>query len=316
MLRKRVAILAAAAAIACWAATDSRAYQAGAKSKKAAGSAAAGKAAKVEVVGLTVEKVATAPKAEAGAVGDGGMMVPGPTMRLGRFIQEGTTVSLHVSLPGRTITGFDDQQSKLTAFKDDKKTDLAKARPKPKDAGVGFNFGPGSSPLTAEIGPGGHSCFVDVKGPALPATGAGRISVKADLVFRCGEGEKTAEQKDVALTDGTKITAGPVPMTVKPGQGFGVNLPGQPAADQGTTIILRTERPLAAITSVAFFDAAGQEIKSQKTGFNAAGVGENVQIETWYRLEKKVDKVGVKVTYFEKIVNLSVPVDLTVGIGL
>jgi hypothetical protein len=312
---KRFAILSAAAAIAFWAAADSRAYQAGAKSKKAVGSAATEKAAKIEVVGLTVEKVATAPKSEARAVGNGGMMVPGPTMRLGRFIQEGTTVSLHVAIPGRTITGFDDKESKLTVFKDDKKTDLAKAKPKPKDAGVGFNFGPGNSPLTAEIEPGGHSCYVDVKGPAVPAAGAGRISLKADLVFKCGEGEKTDEQKDVALTDGTKITVGPVPMTVKPGQGFGVNLPGQPAANQGTNITLRTERPLTAIKSVAFFGADGKEIKSQKTGFSGGGFGENIQMDTWYRLEKKVDKVGVKVTYFEKIVNLSVPVDLSVGIG-
>jgi hypothetical protein len=37
---------------------------------------------------------------------------------------------------------------------------------------------------------------------------------------------------------------------------------------------------------------------------------------TWYRLEKKVDKVSVKVMYFEKIVNMSVSVDLTGGLGL
>lgn len=84
---KRLTILSAAAALALCAATDSPAYQAGAKSKKAAGSAAAEKAAKIEVVGLSVEKAPTASKPEDKAAGDSGMMMSGPTMRLGRFIQ-------------------------------------------------------------------------------------------------------------------------------------------------------------------------------------------------------------------------------------
>ena len=72
-------------------------------------------------------------------------------------------------------------------------------------------------------------------------------------------------------------------------------------------------QPLTAIKSIAFLDADGREIKSQRTGAGRL-LRQHRPDDSTYSLEKKVNKATVKVTYFETE-NLSVPVNLTVNVG-
>ncbi|MGP0068928.1 MAG: hypothetical protein ACLQGP_35675 [Isosphaeraceae bacterium] len=293
---KRILLLLASAALALTAAADVLAFQAPTKTKKASSTAQAG-AAKVEVLGLTIDK-------------------PGSMMRFGHMVQEGTSVTLLVSQRGKTIVDLDPKASQLTSFKDDRNTDLSKEPPR---QGMVFHFGNfNSGPLRSEKGPDGRSCLVEVKGPSLPASGASKITIKGTLVFSCGQGEKTDEQKNVPLTEGAKINAGPVAMSVslKKKPNFpSVSFPGQPAPLHGTEFALRTEMPLTAIQSIVFFDAGGKEIKSQfhTTSFNTSG--ETTWTESFYTLEKKVDNVSIRVRHVDHLEKLTVPVDMTVGVG-
>src|SRR5262249_33646384 len=126
---------------------------------------------------------------------------PGPVMRFGSFVREGTIVTLLVTDPGKSIIGLDATASKLTSFKDDKQADLLKAKPKPRNQGMVFNLGPDDNlPRKGENGTDGHSCLIEVRGPALPTSGASKITLKGTLVFNCSAAEKTAELKNVAAS--------------------------------------------------------------------------------------------------------------------
>ena len=59
----------------------------------------------------------------------------------------------------------------------------------------------------------------------------------------------------------------------------------------------------------------GKEIKHQQNGHFSSGFADTVTTETTYGLAKKVKKLTVKVTYFEKIETLSVPINQEVGVG-
>ncbi len=292
---KRAILLSAAGALGLVASAG--AVQTASKPK---GAAVAAGAAKVEAVGLAIDK-------------------PGPPMKFGQLAQEGTRVILRVSLPGKTIVELDPAASKLTGLKDDKGADLSKEPPKPKDQGPVFRFGNDmGGPLKAEKVQDGQSCLVEVKGPAVPSPGATRIAVRGTLVFTCGAGEKTDEQKNLPLTEGAPITAGPVPMTIslKKNPGFGGNFPGQPAALNGSRFAIHTEGSAEAIKSIAFWDDNGKEIKSEVTMTAFGGSNMNGPRDVFYALEKKVDQVTIRVKHVDHLEKMSIPIDVNVGVGL
>ncbi len=306
-IKKQTVILSAGIALAFTGAPDLQGFQSRSKTRNASPIAKADSAAKVEVLGLTVDRDINGPEQQPGMT----------TMRFGQFVDEGTSVTLLVTQPGKAIIGFDPKASKLTSFTDDKKADLSKAKRKPKNKGFVINFGDDdSAPLIAENSPDGHSFIIKVRGPALPTSGASKITIKANLVFNCSAAEKTVEKKNVNLAAVTKIHAGSIPITVKPGQGggFRLNFPGQPAAQPATEITLEMDQPISAIKSVAFLDAGGQDIKSQTTGTSTNTFGNNVRTTSGYALEKKFENVTIRVTFFETE-RLSVPIDLTVDVG-
>ena len=281
-------VLFAAAALALTAAPLAQAFQAPTKTQKAA-TAKTEAAAKVEVVGLSLEKALE-------------NQPPGQQMRFGQFPTEGTSVTLLVSHPGKTILGLDEKKSRLTSFTDDKKADLLKARPKPKNQGVAFNFGPANgSPLKVENRPDGHSCWVKVLGPTLPAPGASKITVKGQLVLNCAATVKTAEHKNVALTNGTKIKAGSIPISV---------IAGPPEAG----FALEVDGPISVLKSVTFFDAEGKEMKSQSNGTSSYTIGNTTRSSQSFSFGKPVAKATIRVTYFDTEV-LIVPIDVAVGVG-
>jgi hypothetical protein len=286
---KPLVVLFAAAALASTAAPLAQAFQAPTKTKKAAATAKTDASAKVEVVGLSLEKAVESEQ-------------PGQPMRFGQFVTGGTSVTLLVSHPGKTILGLDEKKSRMTSFTDDKKTDLLKAKPKPKNQGVVVNFGPvDGSPFKVECRPGGHSCWVKVVGPTLPAPGASKLTVRGHLVLNCAATEKTVEHKNVALTNGTRIKAGSIPITV---------VAGQP----GAGFALEVDGPLSALKSVTFFDADGKELKSRNNGTSSYTIGATTRSSQSYSLEKPVAKATVRVTYFDTE-ELIVPLDVAVGVG-
>ena len=101
---------------------------------------------------------------------------------------------------------------------------------------------------------------VTVHSPHLPAGGANRLSLEADVVMKLGNGEKTVEQKNVNLKADT-ITVGPsklIVMTQEPVDGVGQG--------NGMQVILFHQGPIQReFKKVAFIGPDGSEIEGAGT---------------------------------------------------
>lgn len=219
------------------------------------------------------------------------------------FTNEGTRLQMTISLPGRTFIGEARDECKFGQFTDDKGTDLFAPLGHAPDADDWLgSFGP---KFTAD----GKLCGLQIEAPGLPAKDAKQLQFAGTLVLRCGMMPKTVEQKNVALKKGAKITAGPVPFQI---------LKVTPAGNE-TKFELKANKPLDRIIKVAFFDAAGKEIKNNIEGYESGSIFGNYEITQYYVLSRKMAPnaaVTVKVTYFEKVENVTVPIKVEADLGL
>ncbi len=233
----------------------------------------------------------------------------------------GTTVDVVITQPGKFILGIDPKASKLTAFTDDKKTDLSK---RPSTFGrewlnasfLRFNKETDLKKTTSAIGrewlnasflrfnKDNSECAFQVYAPNVPVEDAERILVQATIAVLCGKEEKTAEQKDLSLKVGQKATLGSISLTVQK---------GYPEGKQITVALATPER---SIKSVEFLDSKGKTIKQNFTNtfmmFNNMGKPE---YQTSCSLPVPSEPVTVKVVYFSKTETINVPVDLKIGVG-
>jgi hypothetical protein len=182
--------------------------------------------------------------------------------------QEGTKLVLSIDEPQHWILGLEAKDCKITKFSDDRGTDLA--RPNDRAEGAGMPLNPQSAPanctLTGEVDPAGHRATVTVHSPHLPAGGANRLSLEADIVMRFGHGEKSVEQKNVNLKVDT-ITVGPSPllvMTQEPVDGTGQNNAMQ-------VILFHQGSIQRDIKKVEFIGPDGNEIPTRGSGSGQSG---------------------------------------------
>jgi hypothetical protein len=258
-----------------------------ARTKKAAAAkakaAAAGKA-EVQLVRLSVSKPAR-PRADG----------VGPPLGAGL---KGTSLSLCVVIPGRHVVGCDLDACKLAQFIDDKGTVLL--RPDAPRTWSGYS--------KAESEP--HALILELSGDEVPAPGAATISLKADVVILCGSGEKTAEKTDIALVTGTKFSVGPFAYTIESTREVDLG-------ESKCLLTLESGQPFdEAIREISFLDPAGKPMKSQLYS-NGRGVNNGIQIYNgMFGLDRKVEKVTMRIVYFEKFERMHVPVDVTTGLGL
>jgi hypothetical protein len=250
----------------------------------------AGGAAKVEVVGLAVTKADPNSKF-------GESAVPGQ--------MAGTHVHVRIAAPGKYLVGLDEEACALESFTDDKGTVLAKP-------GKGRQFGESWLWGFPRFSDDRQSCVVSIQSKACPAAGATAVKIKAGVAMLCGSQEKTAEQKDVALKAGTKVTAGPIPMEI-------ASVEARSGGEPATEVRFKGEAPeadLAKLKGVTFLGADGKEIPSQSTGRMNMGGDKKVSFEYGYELKGSPKQVTIKITWFDKVETLTVPVNATVGAGL
>jgi hypothetical protein len=213
------------------------------------------------------------------------------------FTPPGTGLEVTVSAPGKFILGIDTKASKLGHFTDDKKTKF--------DSGGGIG---GMSWLSdfAQITPDGEQCTLQLSARTPPAKDANKLLVQATVVLKCGAEEKTTETKKITLKQNAETTIGSYTVKVL---SEGSNFSG------GQVEIQSDARD---VKKAEFFDANGKAIEIvlqpfRGTAFTGAG---KMKQSISYFLPKKMDAVSVKITYFSKVDSLSVPFDLSVGIGL
>ena len=265
----------------------------------------------VELVGLQILKPKRPePQPDGGGSGAMTMMMGG-----GMMGREGTTLHLSLTHSPRALIGFDGKASKLASATDDKATDLAKEEARPNIPQFRFGIG-NDGPIVANIQPDGHHATLEVQLPRVPVKGATKILLKGQLVFQTGSGEKVVEQKDVSLKDG-KITVGPVPMTfgAQQGGGFTPNFGAGGDNKPTTQVALNHTRPLGVIKKLVFLGPDGKEIAHNQTGSMTSGMGGQLAYTTLYSLEGKVDRATVRLTYYDKVEPLTLPLDVEAGVG-
>jgi hypothetical protein len=207
----------------------------------------------------------------------------------GGFGFASTAIHFKLAYPGKQILSID-EASKITEFQDDKKTSLL---------GTGFLKARFNS---SSISKDRSKMIVYVSTSANPGKGATKVTLKGDLMLRCGTDEKTTEAKEVAFKSNTEAKLGDFTLKVTNEKGF---------ADNGASFTLQATKPN--IKSVTVKDADGKEVEAmsfwQPSGYD----------KSWtytYTLKKALEKGKVTVTYFSKDEKVTVPIELSAGLGL
>lgn len=215
--------------------------------------------------------------------------------------QVGTRVLLRVSAPGQFFADILPAASPLSAFRDDKGTDLVA----PGGAAADRGWEP-----DLQVSPDGSRCIVEVAAPRTPSPGAGGIRLDALIALRCGQGARKHHQKELRIARGAKLTAGGVDMEIDSVQ------EGQYGGGAVLAVVFVTGKNPETTRKIAFLDADAKEIPSRVLRRRKYGFSGTTTYEVILGLGKAVAAAGVEVTTFEKLETVKVPVNLTAGLGL
>jgi hypothetical protein len=210
-----------------------------------------------------------------------------------------TQIEFVISLRNKHIV--DAQPGKLASLTDSDGKNLLKAVSDPLPATIEWWQGFGRPTISED----GKYCTMPVRGGRIPSLGANSIQVKGQMQVISGFDEKTIEVKNVVLDGDFNIRVGPFIMkrdvTDAPGVAFGW-------------------KEAKAIKGVAFLTTNGKVIKAAAPGtgptpppprtFTSEGYKEK-----HYRLPDTRDRCTVRVTYFDRLETVTVPIDIQVGVG-
>lgn len=222
---------------------------------------------------------------------------------MGLTLRPGTAVYFRIIRKDKVLIFVDETASKLASFTDDKGTVLAK--PGSVDRLKNWWLG-----AFSEISEDGHVYhFSIVSDTKTPAPGARTLQAKAVIVLFCGSDEKTEKQKDVALKVNTKITVGPIQMTIS-------KIWQEERGDEKlTAVTLESDKRFYPIRKLEFLGPDGKAIETLNLGEGSTSMGGKLTYDRTFGLKSQVDKVTVRITYFAKTEKLTVPVDVNVGVG-
>jgi hypothetical protein len=195
-----------------------------------------------------------------------------------------TGAYLFIQVPEKHILAIDTAATKL-ALTDDKGTDLAAPKTLP---------GP-----SIPTDPSKQQARLYILGSKSPAVGATRVRVKGELVLLCGTAQKTATTEKFAVRDKEKVEVGPAAFEVA-------------VVKDRPTLILKVAS--ASVKTVVFTDADGKPLSVGGTINLNTPSGKITQSAT-FLLPAKTEAVGIKVTYYEKVEAVKLPVDTDTGVG-
>lgn len=211
------------------------------------------------------------------------------------FNYAGSAVSLLVQYPAGGLIEVDRKASKITAFADDKGTDLLVGK---------RDFRNGISSIGDEISKDAKAALLTIRGEGVPADGATHLHLTGTLAIKSATGTKTFTQKSVALKAGTKIKAGPVSLTIKK-----VGKPKWASWE----ITFTNDAGMEQVADVKFLDAAGKPIKSTRGGSWSSN-GKLMQVS--YALGQKVQAATIQFDVWQGLKTVTVPFDVTTSVGL
>ena len=149
-----------------------------------------------------------------------------------------------------------------------------------------------------------------VHSPRLPASGASKLLLDANLVMTFARGERMVEQKNVNLKL-DKITASPIPLVIA-SQSDAEVMMGRPVGMQaGMQVMLFHQGPQLGVKKLVFIGPDGIEIQATYSGGGSNGT----LYQTYYRLNRKVDTCTIQVTVPEAFETATVAISVTTGVG-
>jgi hypothetical protein len=197
-------------------------------------------------------------------------------------------VEVMIRQPGKRIIGLSGIE--VSGFTDDRKTDLAKNQDFKKSLDFPTRFKEGDRIL------------FPLRSAVLPAKGATKLRAKASVGLRIGTDLTTLEKKNMKLKADVAVKVGP----------FELHLDQSNLGDDQTGVSVGYSDNI--FKSIAFCDKDGKSVSSTNMGGGSSG-GEQVYYHDHYGLERKLDVLSVRITYYSKSETIFVPFDLEVGLG-
>lgn len=235
----------------------------------------------VEVVGLTIQKPVSESLQDS--------IITNST---------GTLLSILLSRKDKFIVGMKFGDMSTLSFSDDKGTNIVAEEP--KDASTCF---PG---LSAEVSPDGHACLLTASGATPPAKGATTVALKTKATLMCGSIPKTTSPIKIALKKGATLIAGVVKLQI-----FEIE-----REKNSLEVTFDSAQPLDIVRNVVFLDGNGRKITSKVTMSAKGDTRNQTYYQRTYRLVGRWTSVAARITYFSKVENLPVAINVTTGVGL
>ncbi|MBK8913063.1 MAG: hypothetical protein IPM64_00435 [Phycisphaerales bacterium] len=208
---------------------------------------------------------------------------------------EGTEIKLVIERPTGGLIGVDENNSAITALRDDQGTNLLSNR-------VGM-----SGLWVSEVAPDGKRIRLSIKG-GVPATGLRKITASGDFSIRTASKFDTFEQKNVSFKDKTEFKTGPIEWTITK-----VAKPDWGDAAQQVTLMTRSDD--GAIKQIRFLDENGNDLKATAAGSSRMSFGTQSQVERYFQFPQAAQTATIAVEYWSDSRIERVPFNLTVSAG-
>lgn len=213
-----------------------------------------------------------------------------------RRVPPATRVTLLLTVPGRNLIDIDPGDLRVTSLVDDRGADLsagAKMTLRSRDA----------FPADGAIGPDGHHASFEIGIPAPPGPGATSLKFKGTLKVRTGLDEKSVEVKAFPMKIGSEIAAGAATLRLK---SIG-------ASGERTVMTFALSGAYRSIREVTMFDKDGNALSTNPR--SQAAIADRPP-EMLHFLPAGINGVTVRVTYFDKVEAVTVPIEFEAGVGL
>ncbi len=221
----------------------------------------------------------------------GGAAIPGR--------QPGTEVYVQVRNEKMFFTGLakdGDKEKTSVKILDEKGNDIVN-----ESSFSNFGFG-------TNISDDGHTVTIPVNASGLPPKGADQIQVKGKIVLVVAKDEKT-EDVAIELEQGAKLKLGNVDVKIS-------EIEANPYGEDGWSMSFESSSSLDTIAEITFLDASGKKMESSSSGGYESGFSGEMTYSRSYTVTGKTEKLSARVRYFQSTVELELPLDLPVTLGL
>jgi len=216
----------------------------------------------------------------------------------------GVTISVLLSPSEGKIVKFNENDSKIDSFSDDKGTDLM-AAPLSQDP---FNK-PGISYMRSSSSDGDSLIMLDLKASGQPAKGATAFHVSVKLNAQIASSTKQFTVDNVEIKTNVSFSLGDLPVMIS---AAGTNQSAWAAKEYKYSVTFSSLRNLDSISTLEFFDSNGNKIKAVKRSWGGGFLGYMVQ----YDLKQSMDRAKIVATCWQDLTTVEVPISIKTGVGL